>query len=133
VRKLSLASGMLPEFGAVDVVRAGAEAGFEAVGFWVDPAEWTAADTRAARLALAGTDLSLLDVEVVWIKPDSDLDAHRRIIDIGAELGAANVLCVSSDPDMGALLPSCQPCAATPSVRACASPWNSASSPRSGT
>jgi sugar phosphate isomerase/epimerase len=102
VRKLSLASGVLPEFGAVDVVRAGAEAGFDAVGFWVDPTEWTAGDTRAARSALATTDLRLLDVEVVWIKPDSDLDAHRRIIDIGAELGAANVLCVSSDPDMGA-------------------------------
>jgi sugar phosphate isomerase/epimerase len=102
VRKLSLASGVLPEFGALDVVRAGAEAGFDAVGFWVDPAEWTAADTRAARAALGATDLSLLDVEVVWIKPDSDPDAHRRIIDVGAELGAANVLCVSSDPDMAA-------------------------------
>ena len=102
MRKLSLASGVLPEFGAVDVVRAGAEAGFDAVGFWVDPAEWTAADTRYARSALADTDLSLLDVEVVWIKPDSDLDAHRRIIDIGAELRAANVLCVSSDADVGA-------------------------------
>lgn len=102
MRKLSLASGVLPEFGAVDVVRAGDKAGYDAVGFWVDPAEWTAADTRAARSALAGTDLGLLDVEVVWIKPDSDLDAHRRIIDVGAELGAANVLCVSSDPDRGA-------------------------------
>lgn len=102
MRKLSLASGVLPEFGAVDVVRAGAEAGYDAVGFWVDPAEWTAADTCAARSALAGTDLSLLDVEVVWIKPDSALCAHRRIIDVGAELGAANVLCVSSDADVGA-------------------------------
>ena len=102
MRKLSLASGVLPEFGAVDVVRAGAEAGFDAVGFWVDPAEWSDADTRDARSALAATDLSLLDVEVVWIKPDSDLDAHRRIIDVGAQLGAANVLCVSSDPDIGA-------------------------------
>lgn len=102
MRKLSLASGVLPEFGAADVVRAGADAGFDAVGFWVDPAEWTAADTRAARSALAATNLSLLDVEVVWIKPDSDPDAHRRIIDIGAELGAANVLCVSSDADVGA-------------------------------
>jgi sugar phosphate isomerase/epimerase len=27
---------------------------------------------------------------------------HRRSIDIGAELGAKNILCVSSDPDMGA-------------------------------
>ena len=36
---------------------------------------------------------------MVWIKPDSIIDDHRKIIDVGAELGAANVLCVSSDPD----------------------------------
>ena len=102
MRKLSLASGVLPEFGAVEVVRAGAEAGFDAVGLWVDPETWTPGDTRAARSALAGTDLDLLDVEVVWIKPDSRLDDHRKVIDVGAELGAANVLCVSSDPDRGA-------------------------------
>lgn len=99
MRKLSLASGVLPEFGAVDVVRAGAAAGYDAVGLWIDPSTWTAADTRAARSALAGTDLGLLDVEVVWIKPDTRLDDHRKIIDVGVELGAANVLCVSSHPD----------------------------------
>ncbi|VWX48898.1 sugar phosphate isomerase/epimerase [Novosphingobium sp. 9U] len=100
MRKLSLASGVLPEFGALDVVRAGAESGFDAVGLWVDPAVWRAADTRAAKSALAGTDLDLLDVEVVWLKPDTPLDGHRKIIDIGMELGAANVLCVSSHPDV---------------------------------
>ncbi|MBB4858391.1 sugar phosphate isomerase/epimerase [Novosphingobium chloroacetimidivorans] len=101
MRKLSLASGVLPEFGALDVVRAGAEAGFDAVGLWVDPDSWSAADTIAAKSALRGTDLDLLDVEVVWLKPDTRLDAHRKLIDVGVELGAANVLCVSSHPDAG--------------------------------
>lgn len=98
---LSLASGVLPEFGAVDVIMAGAKAGFDAVGLWVDPQEWSATTTRAARNALAVTGVPLLDVEVAWIRPDTRLDDHRRIIDVGAELGARNVLCVSSHPDEG--------------------------------
>lgn len=100
-RKLSLASGILPEFGAVDVVEAGASAGFDAVGLWIDPAEWTPQSTRETRGALARTGMPVLDVEVVWIKPDTALDDHRKVIDAGAELGAANVLCVSSHPDTG--------------------------------
>lgn len=101
MHKLSLASGVLPEFGAVDVIEAGAAAGYDAVGLWVDPLDWTPQDTRDAKAALAATQMPVLDVEVVWIKPDTRLDDHRRILDIGAELGAANVLCVSSYPDMG--------------------------------
>jgi len=101
MHKLSLASGVLPEFGAVDVVEAGAAAGFDAVGLWVDPLEWTAQHTRDTRAALARTGLPALDVEVVWIRPDTKLDDHRKVLDVGAELGAANVLCVSSHPDVG--------------------------------
>lgn len=102
MHRISLASGVLPEFGAVDVIEAGGAAGYDAVGLWVDPGEWTAADTRAARASLGQTGLPVLDVEVVWIKPDVSLDAHRKVIDVGAELGARNVLCVSSHPDEGA-------------------------------
>lgn len=97
--RLSLASGVLPEFGALDVIEAGAAAGWDAVGLWVDPATWTAQDTRDARAALARTGVPVLDVEVVWLKPGTPLDDHRRVIDVGAELGAGNVLCVSSEPD----------------------------------
>lgn len=99
MHKLSLASGVLPEFGAVDVIEAAAAAGFDAAGLWIDPAVWTERDTREARGALQRTGLPLLDVEVIWIRPDTTLDDHRKVIDVGAELGAANVLCVSSHPD----------------------------------
>lgn len=101
MHKLSLASGVLPEFGAVDVIEAGAAAGFDAVGLWVDPLEWTAQHTRDAKAALARTALPVLDVEVVWIRPDTALDDHRKVLDVGAELGAGNVLCVSSHPEVG--------------------------------
>lgn len=97
---ISLASGVVPEFGPVDTIEAASAGGFDMVGLWVDPAEWTARHTRDARAALAATGLPLLDVEVIWLKPDVPLDGHRKVIDVGAELGAANVLCVSSDPDL---------------------------------
>jgi sugar phosphate isomerase/epimerase len=99
---ISFASGVVPEFGPVDTIEAAAAGGFDMVGLWVEPAEWTAQHTRDARAALARTGLPLLDVEVIWIKPDSSMDDHRKVIDVGAELGAKNVLCVSSDPDDGA-------------------------------
>ena len=102
MRPIALASGVLPEFGPVATIEAAAAGGFDAVGLWIEPQNWTSALTQQCRAALQATGLDLLDVEVVWIKPDSDLDLHRRSIDIGAELGAGNILCVSSDPDMGA-------------------------------
>lgn len=99
---ISLASGVVPEFGPVDTIRAAAIGGFDAVGLWIEPTDWTASLFRETRAALADTGLPLLDVEVVWLKPDSSMDDHRRSVDIGVELGAANILCVSSDPDHGA-------------------------------
>ena len=99
---VALASGVLPEFGPLAIVAAAAAAGFDMVGLWIEPGEWTAATTRDTRAALAATGLPVIDVEVAWIKPDSALDDHRRMLDIGAELGARNLLCVSSDPDPAA-------------------------------
>ena len=100
MNRISFASGIVPECGPVETILAAAAGGFDATGLWVEPDNWTAATTLAARSALADTGLELLDVEVIWIKPDSDMSAHKACIDIGAELGARNVLCVSSDPDM---------------------------------
>jgi len=96
---LSLASGVLPEYDAVTVIEAARAAGFDAAGIWIEPLEWNASHTRAAKSALAATGLPLVDVEVVWIKADSRLEDHYKLIDVGAELGARNLLCVSSDPD----------------------------------
>ena len=98
---ISFASGIVPEFGPVETIRAAHAGGFDMTGLWVEPGEWTDTKTREARTALADTGLPLLDVEVIWIQPGSDMALHRKVIDVGAELGARNVLCVSSDPDMG--------------------------------
>jgi len=102
MNRISLASGVVPECGPLETIKAAATAGFDAVGLWIEPRLWTTQLIRATKTALADSGLQLLDVEVVWIKPQSDTSDHKRCIDIGIELGAKNVLCVSSDPDMGA-------------------------------
>ncbi|MBB3981053.1 sugar phosphate isomerase/epimerase [Sphingobium fontiphilum] len=99
---LAMASGIMPDATPVDLVECAAVAGFDYGGMWIEPADWSDATTRAVKAALAATGLPLLDVEVVWIKPGPADPAHDRIVDIGMELGARNLLCVSSDPDAAA-------------------------------
>lgn len=101
-RPLAMASGIMPDAGPVDLVECAAAAGFDLGGMWMEPADWTPATTRAVRAALDATGLPLLDIEVVWIKPGPPDPDHDRILDVGIELGARNMLCVSSDPDPGA-------------------------------
>lgn len=99
---LSMAAGIMPEATPVQLVEAAAKAGFDYGGMWIEADQWTPQTTRDVRAALSDTGLKLLDVEVVWIQPGPPDPNHLRIVDIGMELGARNVLCVSSDPDTGA-------------------------------
>lgn len=103
-RLLGMASGVVPECSPPDTVEAAARGGFDAVGLWVEPDTWTGETTRQVRRRLADTGLTAIDVEVIWIKPGPHDPAHKRILDIGAEVGARNALAVSSDPDMGATI-----------------------------
>jgi len=99
---LSLAAGTLPEFQPEQVAHAAGAAGFRHCGFTIEPEKWDAAALHATKAAVADHDLSVLDVEVVWIPEGGELtDDHKRIIDAGLELGAANILVVSSEPDHG--------------------------------
>ena len=51
--KISLASGVVPEFGPVETVDAAAGGGWDAAGLWVEPAHWTVETTRGVRQRLA--------------------------------------------------------------------------------
>lgn len=92
----------MPEATPVQLVEAASSAGFAYGGMWIEPDRWTDTTTKNVSAALAATGLRLLDIEVVWIKPGPPDPDHLRIVDVGMALGARNVLCVSSDPDMGA-------------------------------
>jgi sugar phosphate isomerase/epimerase len=97
---LSLAAGVLPEFRADAVAEAAGRAGFPMVGFTVEPADWDDAMTRRVRDRVAHWGLDVLDVEVVWIPAGGAInDGHRKIVDVAAELGARNLLVVSSEAD----------------------------------
>lgn len=97
---LSLAAGTLPEFAPHEVANAAGLAGFSHVGFTIEPDKWDSAALRATQSKIAAHDLSVLDVEVIWIPEGGAVsDNHRVIIEAGAELGAPNVLVVSAEPD----------------------------------
>ncbi|MEJ6595388.1 TIM barrel protein [Parasphingorhabdus sp.] len=97
---LSLAAGTLPEFLPQKVACAAGQAGFSHTGFTIEPEKWNQQAKRATLDAIRAHELSVLDVEVVWIAEGGKLtDDHKCIIDAGLELGAANVLVVSSEPD----------------------------------
>lgn len=98
-RLVSLAAGVLPDFSPEETVYAAAQAGFNAVGIWCDLSTWNQQRSDAVARALADTGLCALDLEVAWFKPGEDASAHDAMVDIALELGAQNLLCVSSEFD----------------------------------
>lgn len=97
---LSLAAGVLPEFEPADVARAAVSAGYDMAGFTIDPDNWSAGHLNRLKSQLSAEPIEVLDVEVVWLPAGGQVtDAHRLIIDVGAEVGARNVLVVTSEPD----------------------------------
>jgi sugar phosphate isomerase/epimerase len=98
---LSLAAGVLPEFPPHVIAESAASSGFKGTGIWCDTTTWNAATTRRVGAVLETNRLIALDIEVIWIRGGRTVsDAARRLIDIGAELGARNVLIVSANPDL---------------------------------
>ena len=92
----------MPEATPAQLVEAAVAGGFDFGGMWVERDRWTAATTRAIKAQLGDAKLALLDLEVAWITPGPPDPWLVELVDIAAELGAANLLCVSSDPDVGA-------------------------------
>lgn len=101
-REIGLASGVVRDVGPVETIHAAACGGWDMVGLWVDPDIWTDATTEEVLDALAETKLSVIDVEVIRIQPGPLDPKHLRILDVGIDVGAANALVVSQDPDASA-------------------------------
>jgi sugar phosphate isomerase/epimerase len=98
MRILSLAAGVLPEFPADVVADAAGDAGYPFAGFTVDPETWDASETRRVKERVSANGIGVLDVEPVWIPAGGQLkDDYRFVIDVGAELGAKNLLVVSRE------------------------------------
>lgn len=101
-RQISLAAGIMPEATPAQLIECAAAAGFDFGGMWVERETWTPATTRAIRQQARDARVELLDCEVAWIMPGAPDPWLTELVHIAAELGARNLLCVSSDPDMAA-------------------------------
>jgi sugar phosphate isomerase/epimerase len=99
---LSLAAGAVLDTRGVETVRVAHEAGFPAVGLWIETQEWDASRIRETRRALDDSGVVALDVEVVRFKPGVSLDDAKRVVDIGVALGARHLLTISLLPDPSA-------------------------------
>ncbi len=101
-RLISLAAGIMPEATPAQLIECAAASDFDMGGMWVEQESWTPATTRAIRQQARDAGVELLDCEVAWIKPGAPDLWLTELVHIAAELGAKNLLCVSSDPDMAA-------------------------------
>jgi hypothetical protein len=101
-RLISLAAGIMPEATPAQLIEAAAACDFDFGGMWAERETWTPATTRAIRSQARDAGVELLDLEVAWIMPGAPDPWLPELVDIAAELGARNLLCVSSDPDIAA-------------------------------
>ncbi len=96
-RRISLASGMLPEFDALTVAETALAVGYSDAGIMVRPDQWQPQD-EPKLLEVREQGLGFLDVEVLWIPRGGELNrAHQSIVEVGHRLGADNLLVVSDE------------------------------------
>jgi len=101
-RQISLAAGIMPEATPAQLIECAAAAGFDFGGMWAERETWTPATTRAVRVQARDAGVELLDLEVAWIMPGASDPWLIELVGVAAEIGARNLLCVSSDPDVSA-------------------------------
>lgn len=108
MRPLSLAAMTVLDLSPVDMVRCAADTGFGWVGLRLlaatpgEPTWDVVGDTPMVRevlAALADTGVQVLDVEILRLKPETDVNAYLAVLETGARLGAGHVLVAGNDPD----------------------------------
>jgi sugar phosphate isomerase/epimerase len=107
-RILSLASLTVLELSPPEMVEVAARAGYSHVGLRLEPAtpeEYhfalvADADLRRQTLArLRDTGVRVLDVEILRLKPQTVVADFEKILSVGAEFSASELLVAGNDPD----------------------------------
>ena len=110
MRRLSLAHLTVMDADPVELIDAGAAVGFATIGLRIVPPLPTdrivpvigdAPMQRRIKSRLADTGLTILDVEAIWLMPETDIATLLPALDLAVDLGAAYVLTVGNDPDWG--------------------------------
>jgi sugar phosphate isomerase/epimerase len=106
--RLSLAFLTLFDCEPVEAIRIAGETGYDMVGLRLLPAAPTEAPyplmtdravLRQTVAALGETGISVGDVEIARLKPDTSISSFERFLDYAAQLGARHVLVAGDDPD----------------------------------
>lgn len=112
-RILSLSALTVLELSPPDMVTCAAEAHYSHVGLRLIPAtptevSWdTIGDTpliRETRARLDATGIRVLDIEILRLKPETNVLDFEPVLATGARLGAANALVAGNDPDEARLI-----------------------------
>ncbi|WP_321961384.1 sugar phosphate isomerase/epimerase [Paraburkholderia sp. J7] len=107
-RELSLSALTVLELSPPHMVQCAADAGYDYVGLRLLPAtdhevrHEIVGDTPLKRETLAvlkDTGMRVLDVEILRLKPDTDVNSYKPMLETAAELGARYVLVAGNDPD----------------------------------
>jgi len=95
-----------------EVVRVAARTGYDSVGLRLLAATETSpayrlmddpAMLRATKAAMTATGVTVLDIELVRLTPETDIAALEPLVATGAELGTTYVITAPYDPDLGRL------------------------------
>ncbi len=106
---LSLAHMCVLELTPPEMVTAAAEAGFSGINLRLSPARETdpiypmIGDTPMMRETLKRLDdtgIKVLDIEVLWLRPDTKPGAYKGVLEAAAQLGTRQVLAAGLDPDL---------------------------------
>ncbi|MDR3096849.1 MAG: sugar phosphate isomerase/epimerase [Paraburkholderia sp.] len=136
-RALSLSALTVLELSPPQMVQCAADAGYDYVGLRLLPAtdhevrHEIVGDTPLLRETLAvlkDTGVRTLDVEILRLKPDTDVASYKPMLETAAQLGARYVLVAGNDPDeartierLGQLCDIAAPLGLTPSIEPM--PW----------
>lgn len=113
MRPLSLAHLTVIDADPLTLIDAGAIGGFDAIGLRIVPplpgdsivpVVGDVVLQRRIKERLSATGLRILDIEAIWLTPQTQADDLRPALDVGAELGARYVLTVGFDVEPGRLL-----------------------------
>jgi sugar phosphate isomerase/epimerase len=112
---IALAALTTPELPPPEMISVAARTGYERVGLrlipvapgsWAYPLMHDPAMLRETLVRIAGTGVTVGDLEIAMLTPDTDVAAFLPLLETGARLGARHVLVAGYDPEESRLVES---------------------------